>query len=356
MNTSTRNSFKIGCIIIGTITGAGFASGQEILQFFTVFRHGGFKGIILAGILFFIVCYSVLNYIFTNKIDGYSQYINIMVGKYGGYAIEVIVMLFLLSGFFIMIAGTGAFFKEFFGIEAIAGASLMAGLCCLVFLFDVKGVVSVNAVLAPILVAGIFLIGIYIGVFADTTAAASQGRKILNDWFSSSMVYVSYNSIILIAILSNLREYIDSKGTILRGVFFGVGTLFAMAMIIYFITSSFFNSAVNSQMPIIRIIKDIQVPAGWIYGVVLLCAMFTSSISSGYCFLNRISDIIPIGYKVNAILICILSLPLSALSFAGMIGWLYPIFGYLGLFQVIIVICGWILSLNRWGKDNLKSV
>jgi len=346
MNISIKNSFKIGCIIIGTITGAGFASGQEILQFFTVFRYGGFKGILLAGALFFIICYSVLNYIFMHKIDGYSEYINNLTGKYAGFAIEVIVMLFLLSGFFIMVAGTGAFFNEFFGINAIIGAAIMAVLCCFVFLFDVKGVINVNAILAPVLVAGIFLIGAYIGVFADTTATLSQGRRLINDWFSSSIIYVSYNCIILIAILSNLRSCLDSKKTILWGVSFGVGMLFIMALVMYFITSSFYNSAINSQIPIIKIIKELQMPVGWMYGLVLLCAMFTSSISSGFCFLNRISDFIPIGRKINAILICALSLPLSVVSFSGMIGWLYPVFGYLGLFQVIVIVCGYVVSLK----------
>lgn len=354
MNISIKNSFKIGCIIISTVAGAGFASGQEILQFFTVFRHGGVKGILLAGVLFFVVCYSVLNYIYTRRVDGYSNYINHLTGKYAGYAIEVIVMLFLLCGFFIMIAGAGAFFKEFFGIEAIIGASFFAGLCCIVFLFDVRVMVNVNAALAPILVAGIFLIGAYAGAFAETAVLASE-KKLVNDWLSSSIVYVCYNSILLIAILSNLRSYLDSRKTIILGVSFGVGILFAMAAIIYFITDCFYGFAVNYQMPIINIIKELQLPAGWIYAIVLLSAIFTSCITGGFCFLNRISDLIPVGRRINAVIICLLALPLSIISFSGLISWLYPIFGYLGLFQVIVVICGCIPSLeSRDDSDDYR--
>ncbi|MGE5473244.1 MAG: hypothetical protein ACM3UU_03370 [Ignavibacteriales bacterium] len=340
MDISVKNSLKIACIIISTVTGAGFASGQEILQFFTVFRHGGFKGILLAGILFFIVCYSVLNYIYTRKIDGYSNYINALTGKYTGYIIEFIVMLFLLSGFFIMIAGAGAFFSEFFGIKAIYGASLLSGLSCIVFLFDIKGLVNVNTVIAPVLIVGIFMIGIYIGAFTDSAAVFAYQRKLVNDWLSSSIVYVCYNSILLIAILSNLRAYLDSKKTIFFGVLFGVGILIVMALVMYFITNSFYSFALNYQMPVINIIKELQLPAGWAYGIVLLCAMFSSSVTSGFCFLNRISDLIPLGQKINAVIICLLALPLSVISFSGMIGWLYPVFGYLGLFQVIVAIFG----------------
>jgi len=346
MKISTKNSIKVGCIIIGTITGAGFASGQEILQFFTVFRNGGLKGILLSGALFFIVCFSVLDYIFSHKIDGYSKYINVIAGKYAGIAIEVIVMLFLLTGFFIMIAGTGAFFSEFFGIKAIFGAGFMAALCCIVFLFGVKGVVNVNTILAPILVCGIFIIGAYIGAFAESITVYTQGKKLVNDWVSSAIVYVSYNSIILVAILSNTRSYLDSRKTVFWGAAFGAGMLCVMALVMYFITSSYYASVIDSQMPIIKVIKDIKLPAGWIYGIVLLCAMFTSCVSSGFCFLNRASDFLPFGRKFNAFLIGALSLPLSVVSFSDMIGWLYPIFGYLGIFQIIVVVCGWVLSLK----------
>lgn len=339
-----KNGFKIGCIIIGTVMGAGFASGQEILQFFTAFRQGGFKGIILAGVLFFIVNILVLKYIFEHKVDSYSSYLRSITGEYTAYIIEITVMLFLLSGFFIMIAGTGAFTKEFFGIPEIYGALFLAGLCCIVFLFDIRGVVSINTLIAPVLVIGILIIGIYIGGFVDMPVSGMQGKKLVTHWFSASVIYVSYNSILLIAILSNLRSYIYSPKTILIGVSVGTGILITLALLIYFITGRFYLSAVSSEMPIIRIIKDLGLPLAGIYGIVLFCAMFTSAVSSGFCFLNRISDFVPTGQKINAFLVCSLGLLLSSFSFSEMIGWVYPIFGYLGLFQVIVIICEWVLT------------
>ncbi len=45
--------FKIAATYIGTIVGAGFASGQEVLQFFGVFGIKGLWGLLLATALFF---------------------------------------------------------------------------------------------------------------------------------------------------------------------------------------------------------------------------------------------------------------------------------------------------------------
>lgn len=45
--------FKIAATYIGTIVGAGFASGQEVLQYFVSYGIVGVIGIIISTFLFF---------------------------------------------------------------------------------------------------------------------------------------------------------------------------------------------------------------------------------------------------------------------------------------------------------------
>lgn len=47
-----RKSIQIAGAYIGTIVGAGFASGLEVLQFFTSFGWLSFFGVIVATLLF----------------------------------------------------------------------------------------------------------------------------------------------------------------------------------------------------------------------------------------------------------------------------------------------------------------
>ena len=47
-----RKSFQIAGAFIGVIVGAGFASGQEILQFFTSFGPISIVGTLVATVLF----------------------------------------------------------------------------------------------------------------------------------------------------------------------------------------------------------------------------------------------------------------------------------------------------------------
>ena len=53
-------AFKVSAVFIGTIIGAGLASGQEILQFFSFYGINGFYGIILCCVLYMLFSFIVI--------------------------------------------------------------------------------------------------------------------------------------------------------------------------------------------------------------------------------------------------------------------------------------------------------
>ena len=59
-NVTITNISKIFLCIVGTIIGAGFASGQEIMSFFVKYGINGAWGMIVCGVLFFVYIYVVL--------------------------------------------------------------------------------------------------------------------------------------------------------------------------------------------------------------------------------------------------------------------------------------------------------
>ena len=52
MKKETLKVFQIAVVFIGTIVGAGLASGKEITEFFTSFGYKSFIGIIFCGIFY----------------------------------------------------------------------------------------------------------------------------------------------------------------------------------------------------------------------------------------------------------------------------------------------------------------
>ena len=150
-------------------------------------------------------------------------------------------------------------------------------------------------------------------------------------------MYASYNSINLIPILMSLKKYIHTKK---HAVIVSICTFFVMltlSLIIYFLINKFWMEIKLIEIPIIYIASTLGTIGKYIYGLLILIAIFTTAISAGFGFLNN-----SICYKNNyikyALIICIISIFFGQISFSNLVGILYPIFGYLGLIQIIFLL------------------
>lgn len=340
-----KNSLKLAWIIIGTVIGAGFASGQEILQFFTVFNQKGMKGIFLTGVLFCLISLSVLHFVYKFKVKNYTEFITMLMGRYSGTVIDFIVMLFLLFNFIIMVAGAGAIFKEYFNVEPILGAGILSFAFYIVFLFNLKGIIILNSFIGPMLITGINFMVLYIYSFLAKPVSGESAERLINDWISASIIYVSYNSIILVAVLSTLLPLVTSKKVIYAGAILGGGTLCLTAFIIYKVTMIFYPAILKYQIPLLHIIREFNVSLNGLYLVILFMAIFVSGVNAGYCFLNKISRDSTLRFDLCGLIMCIAAVPLGLTGFSNLIKWIYPIFGYLGLFQVLIIVLNYIYEI-----------
>ena len=61
MKNTGVSTLKVAAAYIGTVVGAGFATGQEILQFFNRFGVMGLVGIVIATIMFVVFGYLIMD-------------------------------------------------------------------------------------------------------------------------------------------------------------------------------------------------------------------------------------------------------------------------------------------------------
>lgn len=102
--------------IIGSLIGAGFASGQEIYLFFYRFGRNGIMGIILCNIIMSYTIYKTLTIIYNNNIDTYKGFLNYIFSDRLrlNNIINIIINIFLCITFFIMVSGFGTYiYQEF---------------------------------------------------------------------------------------------------------------------------------------------------------------------------------------------------------------------------------------------------
>ena len=72
-------SLKVSFVIIGTIIGAGFASGQEIYTFFNVYGLKGLLGIFISCMLIEIVIYKTLKISMQLKQEEYEDFLKSII-------------------------------------------------------------------------------------------------------------------------------------------------------------------------------------------------------------------------------------------------------------------------------------
>ena len=216
-----KSILKVVFVIIGTLIGAGFASGQEMYLFFFSYGIKGLIGILISSILMGIVIYQTLKLLNKYEINTYKDFLDLLIttknksdkSKFNiRDIVNCIINIFILITFFIMIAGFGAYFEQEFGINSIIGSMLLAILTFIVFLTSVKGVVKANEILVPILILFLIIIGfislrdINIPKLENYIITTNQSSFIL-----SAVLYCSYNSILLIPVLITLKDYLKSK-------------------------------------------------------------------------------------------------------------------------------------------------
>ena len=331
-----KKILKAVFVIIGTLIGAGFASGQEIYIFFYQYGMNGILGIIISSLLLGFVTYKVLAICQKKEVTNYKSFLKGLIKKEKQLEIfNTIMNIFILITFYIMIAGFGAYFEQQFGIHSLIGSILLALICYFVFLKDVSGLIKVSQYIVPILIASLFMIGIYIIDFRNILGISDYVPENTSwKWILDSVLYGSYNTILLIPVLIALRKLVNNKkGQYIVSILTAT-LVIVLSLIVFFILTKIDVDIKNLEMPTVYIVSKISPIFRDIYGFIILSSILTTSISLGTSFLENIAYSKK-TYKQYAILICVSAVLVSNIGFSNLVNLLYPIFGYIGLIQII---------------------
>lgn len=348
MTGDFKNAFKVSCVYAASIIGAGFASGQEIVQFFTRYFEGGFYGILVAGALFAALGCVILDKVYKERIQSFDEFLIPAVGWLPGHIMSFVSTLFMLSVLIIMIAGAGRVIQDKLSVPFNYGITIMAFLCMMAILWDIKGVLALSSFIMPVLTLGIIIIGISVLIYPDSSEAFSP-ISFLHDvrynWLASSLLYVGYNSIISISIMCSLLPNLKSRRVAIIGGLSGGLLLGLIALILNTVIMVFAPGILGKELPVLEITKKYGNFVSNIYAALLWLAMLISAVTSGYCFIDRLTARIKINKKLATLLFFPLTIPLAGMGFSNLISMLYPVFGYFGLFLTIAALI-WGLRLN----------
>lgn len=329
------DDIKIISVIIGTIIGAGFASGKEIYIFFARYGKNGVIGALISSILTAIIIFCTIRIVKKYNIENNNQFVKkISNNERITEILKNIINIFLVASFWIMCTGFCTFFKQEFNVPIIITASINAIVVYLLLMQNINGIIRLNLIVVPIMIAIIIVISIK---NYSITNIFSNNINIENNSplqaIVSAILYTSYNSITLIPIIISLSKGIKRNGsikiiTILSGII-----IFMLIIEIYKMLVLTPTNVKNIEIPILEILNECHIVKKIIYCVAIITAIFTSAISSGYGALENINN--KQNYKKMAFLICALEIPISYIGFGRLVEVLYPVFGGIGIIQML---------------------
>lgn len=325
---------SITLVIIGALIGAGFASGQEIFSFFYIYGKNGIYGILIMSILIGIFIYKSLKIIYQKQVYNYNDFLNLFI-KNTKIRIVIlwIVNVLLLVSFYIMVAGFGAYFEQEIGINRIIGSIVLNLLCVIVFFSNIKGVLKASNLIVPFLIFFIFFIGIKNIVQIRTI----DFYQMKNNWILSMLIYNSYNFILLMPVLISLKKQITKEKNIKKvSILVTIIILILSINIFFLLLNANIKEIENQEMPIVYIISNYFNKYKKIYAFIVLASIFTTAISVGIGFLQNISKNSN-SYPQFVLFMCITSLLMSNIGFSKLLNFIYPVFGYIGILQIVII-------------------
>lgn len=325
---------SITLVIIGTLIGAGFASGQEIFSFFYIYGKNGIYGILIMSILIGIFIYKSLKIIYQKQVYNYNDFLNLFIKntKIRNVILWIVNVLLLVS-FYIMVAGFGAYFEQEIGINRIIGSIVLNLLCVIVFFSNIKGVLKASNLIVPFLIFFIFFIGIKNIVQIRTI----DFYQMKNNWILSMLIYNSYNFILLMPVLISLKKQITKEKNIKKvSILVTIIILILSINIFFLLLNANIKEIENQEMPIVYIISNYFNKYKKIYAFIVLASIFTTAISVGIGFLQNISKNSN-SYPQFVLFMCITSLLMSNIGFSKLLNFIYPVFGYIGILQIVII-------------------
>lgn len=345
---SWLNVVKFAGAFIAFLIGAGFATGQEVFQYFAAYGYQGF----LVG-LFVLMCFVYVggDFIvagykehFANTNDIYRYY----CGKYIGGFYDYFSIAFIYMSYIVMLGGAGATFNQYYHLSPAIGAILMTVLSVGTVVFGLGKIVDIIGSIGPLIV--IIAIGVGLGAIATNPGGIAEGARLVtsgelpitkvgSNWFMAGTSYVGFCMLWLAAFLAAMGTKANSKkeavyGTTLGAIGFVLGAIILMLGLLTYVGDLY-----QSDIPSLIIAEKIWPPLATVFSVIILAGIYTTAVPLLWSVSARFAQ-----EKTNKFYMLTAGLAAAAcfialkLPFRQIVNVIYGINGYVGILLIFFML------------------
>lgn len=348
-----KKSLQIGGAYVGIIVGAGFASGQEIIQYFTSFGYKGISGALIATFGFAFVGMCIAQISSRLRTTSHKDLIYQISGKYIGFVLDYLLSFFLFGVAVIMFAGAGATFKQMFGLPVWIGSICMIVLTLVTVMMNVRSIINIIAIATPYLLAIVTVIAVYslatmdLSFAEQAVIAKTQTQVASSNWWITALLYMSFNIGVCFSLLTVMcgsvrNERVAGMGGIIGGLLLG-----ALIVLIHLSLLAKMNSIVGLDIPMLALANEIHPIIGLLMSFALLGMIYNTAVGMFYSFTVRFFKPTKPSFKVAVIFFGSLGFIASLAGFTTLVSKLYAVMGYIGFILVLSIVTAWLQGMRQ---------
>jgi uncharacterized membrane protein YkvI len=323
---------QVAFTFIGTVVGAGFATGREILQFFTQYGWTAVFAIVISALLF--VWLGTKMMILAGKIGAVSyEDLNVyLFGPQYGRWVSHFMLVVLLGVNTVMLAGAGSVFEEHLNLSYEYGLLLTMLFSFLVIRRGISAILTVNTIVVPVtlMVTGLLVL------HTLRSPAAGHWIHVLNEHspfqlWTSPFLYAAFNLSLAQAVLVPVGAEIKDRRLLQWGGWIGGAGIGFMLIAGHYVLTTYMPGIRQYEIPMASIAMQLGVVMKFVFILLIFTEVFTSFVADSYGLVLQLQQRLRLPQSVVAISVLSFCYIVSHAGFSFLLGLLYPLFGMVSL-------------------------
>lgn len=347
--------------IVAFLIGSGFATGQEILQYFAAY---GFWGILGTGTLVLVlmnyVCVEFFRAGQKHQFERPSLIFRHYCGRYLGGFFDAFSVLFVFLSFTVMVSGAGAVVEEHFGLSRYLGGAALAVAVGATVWFGLKNLVDVIGKIGPLIVVIAVALGA-VGILRNPEGLSGvhellptlELTRASSNWFLAGLSYVGFCMLWLAAFVTALGKTARSQREAAAGGMLG-GVAFSLAcMIVGLGLLANIEGVAGTEIPMLFLAGEISPVLASGISVMILIGIYTTAIPLLWTVSSRFFEDRTPGFRYSTLILAAAGILIGLiLPFSQMVNIVYVINGYVGALLLLMML---ITTGRRIWKHRRRS-
>lgn len=357
-----KHSLQIALAYMSVVIGGGFASGNEVLQFFTGYGLAGIAGSVVAAVLFAFLGMHIARISSIMQAGSHKQVLYSLFGQQAGFVVDIILSFFLYGVGVVMLAGAGSTLAQQLGLAPLVGSILMTVLVIGTLCLNVKGIINLISAVMPFLLIMVLAITVYsiytsTGTQEELSQVATEVQVItflgaeVPNWALSGLLYASFNIAVgfpMLAVIGGLTK--SPKAAALGGIGGGLGLGFLIILLNVGLFANL-DKLLGIEIPTLLLAQQIHPWLAVLMSIALICMIYSTAVGMFFAFSARFATPETTRFKVLSAIFAVVGLALSQVGFTKLVGTVYPMLGVVGLILIIAIGLSWVRTRKRSAEE-----